>query len=206
MFTDGLIEFGRDLDEGERRVEAAVRELAREDIDHLAAALMKQVLGEDEPTDDIAILTVSIDRFAAELPGDAREWRFVSDDGRTGAMVRREVGDLMAAWTARDEVQFGSELAFGELIANAVRHAPGAVRVAVWTAGQGDGATLVVEDEGPGFVPALHRVDPYAETGRGLSLVHALADGVSIDATATGGTRVTVVFRPATISALASSA
>ncbi|HEY0613054.1 MAG TPA: SpoIIE family protein phosphatase, partial [Candidatus Elarobacter sp.] len=37
MFTDGLMEFARDLDDGERRIEEAIRTLAREDIDHLAA-------------------------------------------------------------------------------------------------------------------------------------------------------------------------
>ncbi len=66
-----------------------------EEIDHLAGALMKSVLGEDVPTDDIAILTVAIDRFAQPLPGDEREWRFASADGRTGALVRREVGALV---------------------------------------------------------------------------------------------------------------
>jgi len=196
MFTDGLMEFARDLDDGERRIEDAIRTLAREDIDHLAAALMKAVLGEDEPTDDIAILTVSIDRFAAELPGDEREWRFVSNDYRTGALVRREVRELIAEWTQREETRFGSELAFGELIANAVRHAPGPVRVLASTDGEGT-ATIVVEDGGAGFSHDERGVDPYAETGRGLGLVRAVSDGVRIEPTALGGTRVTVTFRHA---------
>ena len=33
---------------------------------------MKAVLGDDEPTDDIAILTLSIDRFAASCPATSR--------------------------------------------------------------------------------------------------------------------------------------
>ncbi len=196
MFTDGLMEFARDLDDGERRIEHAIRTLARDDIDHLAAALMKAVLGDDEPTDDIAILTVTIRRFAAELPGDEREWRFVSHDYRTGAQVRREVPDLIAQWTQRPETQFASELSFGELIANAVRHAPGPVLVIASTDGAGT-ASLVVEDTGPGFTHAEQRLDPYAESGRGLGLVRAVSDGVTIEATALGGTRVTVIFRHA---------
>jgi PAS domain S-box-containing protein len=194
MFTDGLMEFARDLDDGERRIEEAIRTLAREDIDHLAAALMKAVLGEDAPTDDIAILTVTIDRLAAELPGDEREWRFVSNDYRTGAMVRRDVRELIAEWTQREDTRFAGELAFGELIANAVRHAPGQVRVLLTT----DGArttTLVVEDAGPGFTHDARGIDPYAETGRGLELVRSVSDGVTIEPTPMGGTRVTVVFR-----------
>jgi anti-sigma regulatory factor (Ser/Thr protein kinase) len=209
MFTDGLMEFARDLDDGERRIEDAIRTLARERIDHLAGALMKAVLGEDEPTDDIAILTVTIDRFAAELPGDEREWRFASNDHRTGALVRREVRELIAEWTHRDDARFASELAFGELIANAVRHAPGPVRVLATTDGV-DTTSLVVEDAGTGFTHAERGVDPYAETGRGLGLVRAVSDGLEIEPTALGGTRVTVTFRhargPAEALALATSA
>ncbi len=209
MFTDGLMEFARDLEDGERRIEDAIRTLAREHIDHLAGALMKAVLGEDEPTDDIAILTVTIDRFAAELPGDEREWRFVSNDYRTGALVRREVRELIAEWTHRDDARFASELAFGELIANAVRHAPGPVRVLASTDGV-DTTSLTVEDAGTGFTHAERGVDPYAETGRGLGLVRAVSDGLEIEPTALGGTRVTVTFRhargPAEAPALATSA
>ncbi|MEO7039101.1 MAG: SpoIIE family protein phosphatase [Candidatus Elarobacter sp.] len=195
MFTDGLMEFARDLDEGERRIEEAIRTLARGEIDHLAAALMKEVLGDDEPSDDIAILTVSIDHFAGELSGDEREWRFSANDGATGAMVRRDVGELIARWTGRDDARFESELAYGELIANAVRHAPGSVRVIVSTVGDESPATLVVEDGGPGFTPARDgRLDPFAESGRGLSLVRAVASGVQINPGPTGGTRVTVTF------------
>jgi PAS domain S-box-containing protein len=204
MFTDGLMEFARDLDDGERRIEDAIRTLAREDIDHLAAALMKAVLGDDEPTDDIAILTVTIDRFTAELPGDEREWRFVSSDYRTGALVRREVRELIASWTGREDTRFASELAFGELIANAVRHAPGALRVLASSDLVGT-TSLVVEDSGPGFTHEERGVDPYAETGRGLGLVRAVSDGVRIEPTPVGGTRVTVTFRHA-VPALATTA
>jgi PAS domain S-box-containing protein len=195
-FTDGLMEFGRDLGEGERRIDAAIRALAGAEIEHLAGSLMKEVLGEDEPTDDIAILTVRIERFAAELPGDEHEWRFMTQDGRTGAMVRRDIGELVARWTGRADAQFGSELAFGELLANAMRHAPGPVRVLAFHNGDGI-AQLTIEDTGTGFTPDEHAVDPLAETGRGLALVRAVADAVEIEPTVRGGSRVTVTFRPA---------
>ncbi|HEX3466489.1 MAG TPA: SpoIIE family protein phosphatase [Candidatus Elarobacter sp.] len=196
MFTDGLMEFARDLDEGERRIENAIRNLARENIDHLANAVMKEVLGDDEATDDIAILTVTIERFAADLPGDEREWRFVSDDARTSVAARREIGALISAWTGRDDVAYTSELAFGELVANAVRHAPGPVRAIVSTDGDG-AATLVVEDSGAGFTDVQNGFDPYAETGRGLGIVRAVADDVTIEPLVRGGTRVSVTFLPA---------
>ncbi|HYZ15985.1 MAG TPA: SpoIIE family protein phosphatase [Candidatus Acidoferrum sp.] len=196
LYTDGLLEFARDISEGERRIENAIRTLANESIDHLANALMKAVLGDDDASDDIAILTVTIDRFTSPLPGDEREWQFSSNDGRTGALVRHEVGELVSTWTGREDTRFGSELAFGELVANAVRHAPGLVRVIVWTDGSGD-ATLVVEDSGRGFVPDVRRLDPFAESGRGLSLVDAVSDGLTIEPSGRGGARATVRFAPA---------
>jgi PAS domain S-box-containing protein len=193
MFTDGLMEFARDLDAGERRIEAAIRDLAGNDHEHLAGALMKAVLGDDEPTDDIAILTLTIDRVAAPATGDEREWSFASSDGRTGAMVRREVGALIDGWRPRDEIRFASELAFGELVANAVRHAPGPVRVVLRRA-EDDVVRLSIEDRGAGFTPYGEPVGLEAESGRGLSLVRALADDVTIEPLPLGGTRVTVTF------------
>ena len=195
MFTDGLMEFARDLDEGERRIEAAIRRLAGGEIEHLAGALMKEVLGDDEPTDDIAILTVTLDRVAAALPGDEFEWRFTSSDRRTAVLIRHQIGDLVARWTGREDTRFGSELAFGELIGNTVRHAPGAVRVLASTDGDGV-AYLVVEDSGGGFTPNDRAIDPYTETGRGLGIVRAVADAIAIEPTALGGTRVTARFGP----------
>jgi anti-sigma regulatory factor (Ser/Thr protein kinase) len=128
----------------------------------------------------------------------------VSNDYRTGAMVRRDVGELIADWTQREDTRFASELAFGELIANAVRHAPGPVRVLAVTDSVAS-TTLVVEDAGPGFTHDARGIDPYAETGRGLGLVRAVSDGVRIEPTALGGTRVTVTFRHA-VAALATTA
>jgi hypothetical protein len=109
FFTDGLIEFARDLDEGERRIEAAIRELSGTDTEHLAAAIMKRVLGPDEATDDIAILTATVDCFPAEVAGEAREWRFLSTDARAAALARREIGELVAQH--RPAERYAAELA-----------------------------------------------------------------------------------------------
>jgi PAS domain S-box-containing protein len=193
FYTDGLLEFSRDIDAAERRIEDAIRALAAEEIDHLAGALMKSVLGDDVPTDDIAILTVSIDRFAQPQSGDEREWRFASSDSRTGGQIRREVGALTAEWTGAPDVRYGSELAFGELVANAVRHAPGPLRVVLSTDGRGT-VELAVEDSGIGFVPRERAIDPLAESGRGLNLVRAFAQGLAIEPGPRGGTRVRVTF------------
>jgi PAS domain S-box-containing protein len=189
LFTDGLIEFGRDLDDGERRIEMAIRELSRTETDHLAAAIMKRVLGDDEATDDIAILTATVDRFPAEISGEEREWRFLSTDARAASQVRREIGALIAE--RRPEERFAAEITFGELIANAVRHAPGPV-VARCRIAPGGGATIELDDAGRGFAPAALVSDPLAETGRGLALLRALTGGVRVKAAQGGGASVSV--------------
>jgi PAS domain S-box-containing protein len=192
LYTDGLLEFGRDIEQGERRLDAAMREFAHEQTEHLAGALMKRVLADDEATDDIAILTVSVDRTARPLPGEEREWRFSTSDAQTAAAVRREVGELITAWTGRDDVRLASELAYGELIANVVRHAPGIVHVNV--SADAAGALLVVDDQGAGFAPSEHQPDLFSESGRGLLIVRGVSDGMSIERAPNGGTRVRVTF------------
>jgi anti-sigma regulatory factor (Ser/Thr protein kinase) len=189
LFTDGLIEFARDIDEGERRIESAIRELAGSETEHLAAAIMKRVLANDEATDDIAILTATIDRFPDEIAGDEREWRFLSTDARVAALARREIGDLVGRY--RPDERFAAEIAFGELIANAVRHAPGPIVARCRIAPDGE-ATIEVDDAGGGFVHKPIVADSFAETGRGLALLRALTGGVQISAAPGGGASVRV--------------
>jgi PAS domain S-box-containing protein len=191
LYTDGLLEFSRDLDEGEQRIEGAIRDLDVHDIDHLAGAIMKRVLREDQASDDIAILTATLGERAVTAPYDVREWRFASSDARTFTLVRHAIGELIAEWTGRTETFLESELVFGELFSNVVRHAPGTVEVRV--AATVAGAELVVSDRGPGFSKVPDAVDHFAESGRGLHLVHAFADAVRIDPSARG-TRITVAF------------
>jgi PAS domain S-box-containing protein len=189
LFTDGLIEFTRDLDEGEQRIEAAIRELDGSETEHLAAAIMKRVLGSDEATDDIAILTATVDRFPAEITGEEREWRFLSTDARAASLARREIGELVAQ--SRPTEAFAAELTFGELIANAVRHAPGLV-VARCRISACRVATIELDDAGSGFVPAPIPADLFAETGRGLAMLRRLAADVVVASAPGGGASVRV--------------
>ena len=57
LYTDGLVEYGRDWDEGERRLLDVLRAMPA-DCGDPADALMHEIFGNEPPLDDVAILTV----------------------------------------------------------------------------------------------------------------------------------------------------
>jgi PAS domain S-box-containing protein len=196
FYTDGLLEFTRDLDEGERRLEGAIRDLTRNrpPTEHLAGDIMHHVLGEDAAHDDIAILAVTISSFADEDDGEDREWRFDSRDRWAATLVRHEIGELVAAG-ASEEQRFIGELAFGELLANVVCYAPGVMRVR-YRAALGDNSAIIrVDDSGTGFDLGVRRGDVLEENGRGFALLRELATDVSVRRNAAGGASVAVQMR-----------
>jgi anti-sigma regulatory factor (Ser/Thr protein kinase) len=87
-----------------------------------------------------------------------------------------------------------AELIFGELVANALRHAKGEVEVRLESA-RGE-RVLVVRDHGPGMPaqPPVPRRDPLAESGRGLTIVATLAPRFAISRASDGGTVVRAVL------------
>lgn len=87
--------------------------------------------------------------------------------------ARREVGERLAAWLPGDLLD-GVLLVLGELVGNALRHAPGA-GVGL-TVSVGGGRVVVEVRDGSQKPPVPGPgTDPYAESGRGLLLVAALA-------------------------------
>jgi stage II sporulation SpoE-like protein/histidine kinase-like protein len=155
-YTDGLIEYSRDVIEGEERLLAAAREgVVRIDAEP-ARALLRRIFANRENTDDVATLTVA----SADVPSTTFAFTFsalpmaLDDDGRFSLLT-----------------------AVGEAVANAVEHAylgpPGLVRVHAH-AGD-DNLVVTVEDDGK-WKPAQRR----DERGRGLPLMRALMDGVEI--------------------------
>ena len=120
------------------------------------------------------------------------DWSMVAADAQEALRARRAIRRFLAAQADTDSDLDGVETIVGELIANVVRHAPGAVGIHVsW---DGDRATLVVADRGPGIPNARAVPSPDATSGRGLLIVQAIAPRVDIDAVAGYGSRVTVVL------------
>ncbi len=120
-------------------------------------------------------------------------WSFESSDGRSARAVRAEVMHLLTASAPAACDVHAAELIVGELIANAVRHAPGRVRVELhW---EGGTAMLHVHDDGPGFELSEAPQPPEAlcESGWGLFLVATAAAGrFVVNRRERGGTHVSV--------------
>jgi anti-sigma regulatory factor (Ser/Thr protein kinase) len=88
-----------------------------------------------------------------------------------------------------------AELIYGELVANTVRYANGAVEVRLELV-DSKPPVLVVRDHGPGLRcrPWTPRREPYAESGRGLAIVELLARDFAVDSADGGGTEIRAVL------------
>jgi anti-sigma regulatory factor (Ser/Thr protein kinase) len=171
MYTDGLSEITRDAVEGEAMI---LKLLAPEAAMHAGnpARFMERMLASRPQHDDIAIMTV---RFGQP---DSRQWRFDVGDPAVAYAIQRELIELAAAAGNPSEAEISAcELILSELIGNAVRHAPGALSMSI--SKSDEDVWLHVIDDGPGFdfCSALPD-DLWAESGRGLFLIAALARSV----------------------------
>jgi serine phosphatase RsbU (regulator of sigma subunit)/anti-sigma regulatory factor (Ser/Thr protein kinase) len=172
LYTDGLIEYSRDVVEGESRLLEAVRTGTHAGGKEPARTLIERVFERCTNTDDVATLVV----VSADVPSRSFGFTF-SAVPMAVPMVRRTMQRYAERLGLDEDGRFALITAVGEAIANAVEHAyigtPGLVRVSA----QANDDTLVVsiEDEGK-WKPAQRR----DERGRGLPLMRALMDAVEI--------------------------
>ena len=117
-------------------------------------------------------------------------WK-MRDEAARVLRERRAFRDQLAAIARPPSDVDAAELIYGELVANTVRYAGGAVEVRLEHA-DSDSPVLVVRDHGPGIAPRAAEAadDPLAESGRGLAIVEHLASHVDVEAAEGGGTVV----------------
>jgi serine phosphatase RsbU (regulator of sigma subunit)/anti-sigma regulatory factor (Ser/Thr protein kinase) len=201
LYTDGLIEYARDVAAGQETLRRAVDVAAAEDPtrDH-ALRIVERVLGGGGTDDDLALLVVRFAEPGARLAisstqtrSDAVSWDVDASDPSSAAAVRTQFIVFLRRFVDAGTDLFPAELILGELLANAVEHAPGPVHVElVW---RGEEAMLTVRDNGRGFQPrARLPEDVFSESGRGLFLVSAFARSVTSETRLEGGTDVCVVL------------
>jgi anti-sigma regulatory factor (Ser/Thr protein kinase) len=91
---------------------------------------------------------------------------------------RKEFVDYLRRYGGDCDDYEAAEMIFGELVANAVLHAPGSIEVLVeWPSGR---AMLYVSDEGPPIDARRNRApNPDSEHGRGLLIVQWLSPSLT---------------------------
>lgn len=117
-------------------------------------------------------------------------WK-VEDEADSVLRQRRVFRERLASLSAPFSDVDAAELIYGELVANTVRYAKGAVEVRLELV-DSQPPVLVVRDHGPGMRirPWTPRRDPFAESGRGLGIVELLARDVAVGDADGGGTVV----------------
>ena len=199
LFTDGVLEFSRDLLGAERYllIAAAVTARLRNPASR-AAQIVARTMGSHAPSDDIAMLALTFGEpglgTVSHRLGSLMSWQFRSDDSASAYRVRDQVLQFLRELAHSDQELFEAKAVLGELIANAAEHAAGQVYVEVdWS---GERAVLRMRDHGPGFTArAALPGDVMSESGRGLYLIAALADDLRASSHFEGGTEVSVRLR-----------
>ena len=185
FYTDGLTEVDRNPIEGEAAVEQL---LSGDEILFAAnpARFVSRLVAGKQASDDMAILTV-------RLGHSHGRWAFdVADSGAAYAIKRDFIAAVREQYGDAADLD-ACEVIFGELVGNALRYAPG--RLSLGLAVDGRGVWLHVMDDGPGFSgPPSLPTDVWSESGRGLFLVGALAQEVSIRRLPAYGTYVKVLL------------
>lgn len=182
LYTDGLIESGKNILEGEEALIRYARSLAHEDAHDLARGLVDRALTEGTRRDDSVAVVI---RRAPAV--QTRTWR-AEPDPRRGHDIRIELRSWLERRALPAETVNDATLIASELLSNAARAARTYVQLRATVE---DGrVAVVVSDDGPGD-PGLDRMGVErpaldAEAGRGLHVVRALADDLSILSTPDG--------------------
>jgi anti-sigma regulatory factor (Ser/Thr protein kinase)/putative methionine-R-sulfoxide reductase with GAF domain len=169
LYTDGLIERrGESIDAGLDRLRLAARLEA--DPERMCDAIVQELLGPDEPGDDVALLVARMVGIGSELHVriEAHASRLV--------VIRRLLERWLHGNLLLPERRYDVVAATGEAAANAIEHAygPAGGDIRVDATRSGDTVAVRVRDEGRWRPPRG------PSRGRGLALMQALADEVRI--------------------------
>jgi anti-sigma regulatory factor (Ser/Thr protein kinase) len=194
-YTDGLVEAERAILDGIARVSAALSDPKVYASDNPATALYETVvLG--NARDDVAVVTLVYTGMPGVLtpaPPERLAWQCWSDDVTSVSQARSELRERLAERGISGAELFTIELAYGELISNVVRYAPGPCE-SILELSENEIA-LTVLDQGAGFeFTAVELVDPFAEHGRGLYLVAALGQSFAVARSPQNGASACVTF------------
>jgi PAS domain S-box-containing protein len=200
LYTDGMIEFSRDVINAESKLKAAVALIVgNTSIARPAMAVQEIVFDDMRTRDDAALLLlqfshVEMDSLRSDPSALDKTWRFHSSDAFTVHASRHEIMAYLRRMAADPEEVFTGELILGEILANTVEHAPGLVEVHIdWTK---EKPLVTIRDTGPGLrsLNASLPSDLLEEGGRGIFLITALAEAASVRPSPGYGTEIRAVL------------
>jgi PAS domain S-box-containing protein len=185
LYTDGLVEKRCvRIDDGLAELARYASSGSRRDLEALSDHVLKTVGPGTE--DDVAMIAL---QTAPLAPGPLR--LTMPAEPVALAALRRSLRRWLAACEATDDESNDIVLACSEALANAIEHAygPGDAEVEMDAAFSGDQISIVVRDFGRWREPrGEHR-------GRGLTLIQAVMDSVSVAGGDEEGTEVRMVRR-----------
>jgi len=187
LYTDGLIEAGKDIISGMESLISAGRQVADYPAEHLARALVDRALAGGDRRDDTLALVLRrrvAPTTARRLSLAPFEHRFLANNAAV-VLARHLLGDWLEHQPVDADATGDILLLANELCTNAVSAAPEG-SVVLRAAVQDDAVLVEVEDEGgaPPSFPSDYDAGPpdaLAESGRGLFLVKALSDEVAVE-------------------------
>ena len=186
LYTDGLIESGKDIVAGLDALVRAGREVSDYPAEHLARALVHRAIAGGRRRDD----TVALVLRRRSTPAVGRRLHlapflhsFRSHPAAVG-VARHLLADWLTSEPIDQSVVDDLLLVASELCANAVEAGPGG-EVVLRACVEGEDVIVEVEDgvnAHPGIGPAdPEPPDPLSDRGRGLFLVDALCDSCEVD-------------------------
>jgi serine phosphatase RsbU (regulator of sigma subunit)/anti-sigma regulatory factor (Ser/Thr protein kinase) len=180
LYTDGLIETYRgDFSRGVSLLIDAINAEYYNSAENIALAIQNRVFSSVAPHDDSAILFIGVTELGIRGASRARTWEI---DAKAVAEARRLKRAFLwhLGQYANGESDLASvELILGELLGNVARHTDGHATVTLEL--ERDRAILHVNDRGEPIPELRVPQDEFAESGRGLFLVNALARNVRIE-------------------------
>ncbi|MBV8197474.1 MAG: SpoIIE family protein phosphatase [Candidatus Eremiobacteraeota bacterium] len=182
LYTDGLTEAERDPLAGERLLHRALQTRAALYVSNVAEFIETYCL-HAQSADDVAIMCLNFKQ--------CRRWMFDSSDCYAARRARHEFVDELAACATPESDLKAAEIIFGELTANAAKHAAGRVNVALeWSERT---PVLHFIDRGAGCaMSAPPHPAELTEHGRGLWLLHRLGGEIDIEVLPDYGCQISV--------------
>ncbi len=176
LYTDGVVESGRNYFEGVTRLKDAIEEEYRNGSGNIAQAIQSRIFAETSPRDDCALLFIGVTALGnSAIQPERVFWTLDARSEQSTRRVKRAVLWHLGEIAGEDADLSLSELIVSEMLGNVARHTPGPAEVVLeW---KGESATVHVFDRGRPFQPPVHQ-DAAAlldEGGRGIFLIRAVA-------------------------------